>query len=420
MDDLIVQKYGGTSVGSVERIMSVAERVARTHSETGPLVVVLSAMGGETDRLLGLAQSIDAHCEGREIDALLSTGEQVSAALLSIALSRYGVAAVSLNGGQAGIYTDSRYNKARIVRMDTKRVYDCLDRGQVVVVTGFQGVDEHGAITTFGRGGSDTSAVALAVALKAKECHIYTDVDGVYTADPRVEPQASLLDNLTFEEMLEMSSLGSKVLQIRAVEFASKYNMPLRVLPAFGSGHGTLIHNTEENDMESVKISGVSHNRDEAQLTIIGVADKPGVAARILQGVTDENVEVDMIVQNVSEENKLASFTFTVHRRDYRKCLGILESLADELQARVVGNDGIVKVSVVGIGMRSHAGIAAQMFSTLAKQNINIHMISTSEIKISVVIDEKHLEAAVRALHQTFNLDEKEPFVVAGQFGAAD
>ena len=415
MNDLIVQKYGGTSVGSVERIRHVAEQVVQTRSQTKYVVVVLSAMGGETDRLLSLAKAIDADCGGREIDALLATGEQASTALLAIALLGHGVPAISLHGGQAGIQTDNSYNKARIQRIDTHRIHQHLQHEQVVVIAGFQGVNEDGEFTTFGRGGSDTSAVALAVALKAKECRIYTDVDGVYTADPRVAPKASLINDLSYEEMLEMSSLGSKVLQSRAVEFASKYNMPLRVLSSFKPSRGTLIRDLEGRDMETVKISGVTYNRDEAQLTIIGVADKPGIAARILQCVTDENIEVDMIVQNVSEENQLASFTFTVHRRDYRKCLSILERLADDLQARVIGNDEIIKVSVVGIGMRSHAGIAAQMFAALASHNINIRMISTSEIKISVVIDEQHLELAVRTLHDAFHLEQQESFALANE-----
>lgn len=414
MDELVIHKYGGTSVGSVERIQCVAEQIMRVQQEIENVVVVLSAMGGETDRLLGLAQAIDADCGGRELDALLATGERSSVALLSIALAKRGVAAISLSGRQAGIYADNSYNKARITRIEVQRIRRHLDRKQVVIVAGFQGIGEDGDVRTFGRGGSDTSAVALAVALEAKECCIYTDVDGVYTADPRIEPEASLLSRLSFEEMLEISSLGSKVLQIRAVEFASKYNMPLRVLSAFKPGQGTLICDLEGNDMETARISGVTYNRDEAQLTIIGVADQPGVAAHILQGVSDANIEVDMIVQNISEENKLASFTFTVHRRDYRKSMAILGNLAADWQARVIGNDHIVKVSVVGIGMRSHAGIASQMFAALAEKSINIHMISTSEIKISVVIDEQNLETAVRALHAAFRLDSEKPLMPAG------
>ena len=413
MDELVIHKYGGTSVGSVERIQCVAEQVMQVQKEIKDVVVVLSAMGGETDRLLGLAQAIDADCGGRELDALLATGERISVALLSIALAKRGVAAVSLSGRQAGIHADSSYNKARITRIDVQRIRSHLGRKQVVIVAGFQGIGEDGDVRTFGRGGSDTSAVALAVVLKAKECCIYTDVDGVYTADPRMEPKARLLPRLSFEEMLEVSSLGSKVLQIRAVEFASKYNMPLRVLSAFKPGQGTLICDLEGNDMETARISGVTYNRDEAQLTIVGVADQPGVAAHILRGVSDANIEVDMIVQNISEENKLASFTFTVHRRDYRKSMAILGNLAAEWQARVIGNDRIVKVSVVGIGMRSHAGIASQMFAALAEKGINIHMISTSEIKISVVIDEQNLETAVRALHAAFKLDSEKPLMLA-------
>ncbi len=400
---LIVQKYGGTSVGSVARIQAVAERVARWRGEGNDLVVVVSAMSGETNRLLGLAREITAHPEGRELDVLLSTGEQVTIALLAMALEERGVPARSYTGAQVHILTDGAHNKARILDIDDRKMRDDLAAGRVVVVAGFQGVDEHGNITTLGRGGSDTTAVALAAALRADECQIYTDVDGVYTTDPRVVPEARRLDTITFEEMLEMASLGSKVLQIRAVEFAGKYSVPLRVLSSFEEGPGTLI-TTEEDDMERAVISGIAFNRDEAQLTITGVPDQPGVAHRILGPISDANIEVDMIVQNVGAENT-TDFTFTVNRNDYPKALALLQKTAEEVGARQVsGNDHIVKISLVGVGMRSHAGIAARMFGALADEGINILMISTSEIKISVVVDEKYLELGVRALHEAFDL----------------
>ncbi len=400
---LIVQKYGGTSVGSIERIEAVADKVKRAHDLGNDLVVVVSAMSGETNRLVALAQDVSATPIPRELDVLLSTGEQVTIALLSMALGKRGCPARSYTGGQVHILTDSAHNKARIRDIDAARVKADLEVGRVVVVAGFQGVDEHGNITTLGRGGSDTTAVAMAAALGADECQIFTDVDGVYTTDPRVEPRARRLDRITFEEMLEMASLGSKVLQIRAVEFAGKYNVPLRVLSSFEEGSGTLI-TLEDEQMEQAKISGIAFNRDEAKLTILGVPDQPGVAYRILGPVAEANIEVDMIVQNIGED-ETTDFTFTVHRNDYAKALELLERTAEDLDAReVLGDDAIVKVSLVGVGMRSHAGIASTMFQALAKENINIRMISTSEIKVSVVMDEKYLELGVRALHEAFNL----------------
>ncbi len=403
---LIVQKYGGTSVGSLERIANVAEKVIAARAAGHDLIVVVSAMTGETDRLLGLAKGIDPNPNPRELDVLLSTGEQATIALLSMALEKRGCAARSYTGGQVRILTDSAFNKARIVDIDAQRLRSDLACGRVLVVAGFQGVDEAGNITTLGRGGSDTTAVALAAALKADECQIYTDVDGVYTTDPRVVPEARRLDRITYEEMLEMASLGAKVLQIRSVEFASKYNVPLRVLSSFAEGQGTLI-SSEEEAMEQALISGIAFNRDEAKLTILGVPDQPGVAYRILGPVADANIEVDMIVQNVAED-ATTDFTFTVHRNDYDKALRILRQTADELGAREVSGDNkIVKISLVGVGMRSHAGIASTMFKTLAAEGINIRMISTSEIKISIVVDEKYLELGVRALHAAFHLDDK-------------
>ncbi|MEJ2060991.1 MAG: aspartate kinase [Gammaproteobacteria bacterium] len=401
---LIVQKYGGTSVGSVERIQKVAERVKRWRDQGHSVVVVVSAMSGETDRLLGLAREISPRVNGRELDVLLSTGEQVTIALLSMALEQSGCRARSYTGAQVHILTDSAHNKARIRDIDAARVQRDLERGCVVVVAGFQGVDEHGDITTLGRGGSDTTAVALAAALKADECQIYTDVDGVYTTDPRLVPEARRLSRITFEEMLEMASLGSKVLQIRAVEFAGKYNVPLRVLSSFEEGgEGTLI-TFEENAVEEVLISGIAFNKDEAQLTITGVPDQPGVAFRILGPISNANIEVDMIVQNVGADDT-TDFTFTVHRNDADSALDILQATAKELGAREVSIDRrIVKISLVGVGMRSHAGIASKMFESLAKEGINIRMISTSEIKVSVVVDEKYLELGVRALHDAFEL----------------
>ncbi|MCP4127699.1 MAG: aspartate kinase [Gammaproteobacteria bacterium] len=400
---LIVQKYGGTSVGTIERIEAVAAKVAAARSRGDRLVVVVSAMSGETNRLIKLATDIDQRPDPREMDVLVSTGEQVTIALLCMALNKIGCPARSYTGGQIRILTDQAHGKARILDIDNAPVRADLEAGRVVVVAGFQGVDEDGNITTLGRGGSDTTAVAMAAALKADECQIFTDVDGVYTTDPRVEPKARRLDRITFEEMLEMASLGSKVLQIRAVEFAGKYNVPLRVLSSFEEGGGTLI-SFEDEGMEEAKISGIAFNRDEAKLTILGVPDQPGVAHEILGPIAAANIEVDMIVQNIAEDDT-TDFTFTVNRNDYQKALEILEANASRLKAREVhGDDAIVKISLVGVGMRSHAGIASTMFETLAKDGINIRMISTSEIKISVVVDEKYLELGVRALHDAFEL----------------
>lgn len=405
---LIVQKYGGTSVGSVERIQHVADKVIAARNQGHDVVVVVSAMSGETNRLVALAKSITDPPNPREYDVLLSTGEQVTISLLSIALISKGYPARSYTGGQVHILTDNAHTKARILDIDDRKIHCDLKEGKVVVVAGFQGVDENGNITTLGRGGSDTTAVALAAALKADECQIYTDVDGVYTTDPRIVPHARRLNIISFEEMLEMASLGSKVLQIRSVEFASKYNVPLRVLSSFEEGPGTLIA-PEDETMEKALISGIAFNRDEAKLTILGVPDKPGIAYHILGPIADANIEVDMIVQNVGAEGTTTDFTFTVHRNDYPKALNILENVKTDVNAREVkGDDKIAKVSIVGVGMRSHAGIASKMFKALADEGINIQMISTSEIKVSVVVDEKYLELGVRVLHSTFEL-EKEP-----------
>jgi aspartate kinase len=398
---LIVQKYGGTSVGSPERIQAVAERVGRARAAGDSVVVVVSAMSGETDRLLGLARAIQNPPSARELDVVLSTGEQVTIGLMAMALEARGIPAVSYTGGQVRIVTDSAHNKARIVEIDAAPVRADLEQGKVVVVAGFQGVDANGSITTLGRGGSDTTAVAMAAALNADECQIYTDVDGVYTTDPRIVAEARRLDRISYEEMLEMASLGSKVLQIRSVEFASKYQVSLRVLSSFAAG--TLI-TTEENIMEAALISGVALNRDEAKLTILGVPDRPGVASGILGPIAAANIEVDMIVQNTGADGS-ADFTFTVHRNDYDKALAILQASAADMKARsVVGDRKIVKVSIVGVGMRSHAGIASRAFAALAAEGINLQMISTSEIKISVVVDEKYAELAVRTLHSAFDL----------------
>ena len=402
---LIVQKYGGTSVGTPERIQAVAERVIRTRRAGHNVVVVVSAMSGETDRLLDLAKGLSARPIEREVDVLLATGEQVTIALLSIALQEQGQDAVSFTGAQVRILTDSAFNKARILDIDGAQVRKALSEGKVVVVAGFQGIDGNGNITTLGRGGSDTTAVAMAAALKADECSIYTDVDGVYTADPRIVPEATRLDRISYEEMLEMASLGSKVLQIRSVEFAGKYHVPLRVLSSFKDGPGTLITDEDET-MEQALIAGIAHNRDEAKLTIVGVPDRPGIAHSILGPIADANIEVDMIVQNVGAD-KATDLTFTVHRNDYDKARGILEKTATDVGAKGVNGDNrIVKLSIIGVGMRSHAGIASRMFKALADEGINIQMISTSEIKISVVVDEKYLELGVRALHSAFELDK--------------
>jgi len=403
---LIVQKYGGTSVGSPERIEAVAERVKRWHEQGHDLVVVVSAMSGETNRLIGLAKAINPDPDPRELDVMVSTGEQVTIALLAMALLKRGIGARSYTGHQVAIRTDSAFTKARIESIDDARMRADLAQRRVVIVAGFQGADAEGNITTLGRGGSDTTGVALAAALKADECQIYTDVDGVYTTDPRVVPQARRLERITFEEMLEMASLGSKVLQIRSVEFAGKYNVPLRVLSSFGEGEGTLITVDTEDTMEQPVISGIAFNRDEAKVTVRGVPDTPGIAYRILGPVGDANIEVDMIVQNVGAD-KTTDFTFTVARGDHKKTLAVLEAVARDIGAREVSSDDkIAKVSLVGVGMRSHAGVASRMFGALAKENINIQMISTSEIKISVVVEEKYLELAVRTLHTSFGLDQ--------------
>jgi len=403
---LIVQKYGGTSVGNVERIGKVADKVKGFREQGHDVVVVVSAMSGETNRLIELAKSMDPKPDPRELDVIMATGEQVTIGLLAIALKQRGVDARSYTGAQVRILTDDAFNKARILDIDEHRMRDDLKQGRVVVVAGFQGVDEQGNLTTLGRGGSDTTGVALAAALKADECQIYTDVDGVYTTDPRVVPEARRLDRITFEEMLELASLGSKVLQIRSVEFAGKYNVPLRVLHSFQDGPGTLI-TYEEDGMEEPLISGIAFNRDEAKLTMLGVPDQPGVAYRILGPIGAANIEVDMIVQNVGADGT-TDFTFTVHRNDFDKAMAVMQKNARELGAREVNGDSkIVKISLVGVGMRSHAGIASSMFQALAKEGINIKMISTSEIKISVVVDEKYLELGVRALHSAFGLDQE-------------
>lgn len=402
---LYVQKYGGTSVGSIERIEAVAQRVKRTRENGDQVVVVVSAMSGDTNRLLGLAKELDEDAPARELDVLVSTGEQVTVALLSIALQKIGVNAVSMTGDQIRIHTDSRNGKARIEDVETENISTQLDAGNVVVVAGFQGRDKNNNITTLGRGGSDTTAVAIAAALKADECQIYTDVDGVYTTDPRVEPRARKLDYITFEEMLEMASLGAKVLQIRSVEFAGKYNVPLRVLSSFEDGEGTLI-SYEDVKMESAIISGIAFNRDEASLTIKGIPDQPLVAANILTPICDAGIDVDMIVQNAHGDDGLVDFTFTVHRNDFKAAKLLLEQSAEEFSAKAVqGDDRIAKISIVGVGMWNHPGVAKTMFEVLGDNGINMQLISTSEIKISVVVDEKYLELGVRTLHSAFNLD---------------
>src|SRR5690554_1674092 len=410
---LYVQKFGGTSVGSVERIKKVAERVGRFRKEGHDVVVVVSAMSGETNRLLALAQDIHDNPSPRELDMLISTGEQVTIALLAMAMEQQGIPATSYTGAQVGIVTDKSYNKARIKKIDTESVKNDLNKGRVVVVAGCQGVDEEGNITTLGRGGSDTTAVALAAALKADECQIYTDVDGVYTADPRICSKARRLDKITVEEMLELASLGSKILQIRSVEFAGKYQVPLRVLSSFedSEGEGTLIiaDSEEHNAMEDPLISGIAHHTNEAKITILGAPDIPGVAAKILGPISDANIEVDMIVQNVSPDGESTDFSFTVGRGDYKKAYSLVEKCVEEMGAgRILGDNAMAKVSLVGVGMRSHAGVASLMFKTLAENSINIRMVSTSEIKISVVIDEKFTELAVRTLHTAFGLDKPE------------
>lgn len=405
---LIVQKYGGTSVGSVERIQAVAQKIKAFADGGDQLVVSVSAMSGETNRMTALAKDVQDVPSLREMDVLLTTGEQVTISLLSMALQALGCGAISYTGSQVRITTDSEHGKARIKSIDDHRIRESLDEGKVVVVAGFQGVDEQGHITTLGRGGSDTTAVALAAALNADECQIYTDVDGVYTTDPRIEPKARKMNTVSYEEMLEMASLGSKVLQNRSVEFASKYKVPLRVLSSLVDNPvGTLI-TSEENIMEQAVISGIAHNKDEAKLSLIGVPDEPGIAFKILKPISTANIEVDMIVQSVSAREGLTNFAFTVHRNDFVGASNILGHLRKELGAMAIqSDDKVVKVSLVGIGMRSHAGIAAKMFEVLHGENINIQMISTSEIKISVVIDEKYLELAVRSLHAAFELDKE-------------
>ncbi len=401
---LVVKKFGGTSVGTTDRIQAVAEKVKASREAGEDVVVVVSAMSGETNRLVELAESIHSNPPAREVDVLLSTGEQVTIALLTMALEQIGCPARCYTGAQVRILTDSSFSRARILDIDAEPLQEDLQRGRVVVVAGFQGVDEEGALTTLGRGGSDTTAVALAAALEASECQIYTDVDGVYTTDPRVVPEARRLDRITVDEMLELSSLGSKVLQIRAVEFAGKYRVPLRVLSSFEEGPGTLI-TYEEEGMEEPLISGIAFNRDEAKISVIGVPDTPGIAAKILGAVAEANIEVDMIIQNISQQG-LTDFTFTVHKRDYQATLDLVRDNAEQLGAReVYGDDKIVKLSLVGVGMRSHAGVANTMFRALSNEGINIQMISTSEIKISVVVEEKYLELGVRALHKAFELD---------------
>jgi aspartate kinase len=414
---LIVHKYGGTSMGSVERIQNVAKRVAKWMKAGHQVVVVPSAMSGETNRLIGLAKEINANPDPRELDQIASTGEQVSSGLLALALQSQGVPAVSYAGWQVVIKTDSSYTKARIQGIDGKKVLADLNAGKAVVITGFQGVDENGNITTLGRGGSDTSAVAVAAALEADECLIYTDVDGVYTTDPRVCEDARRLVKITFEEMLEMASLGSKVLQIRSVEFAGKYRVKTRVLSSLTDplmsleqemNSGTLITFEEEETMEAAVISGIAFARDEAKITVLGVPDKPGIAYQILGPIADANIDVDMIIQNQSVDGK-TDFTFTVPRAEYQKAFDLLKSqVQSHIQAKeILGDPKVSKVSVVGVGMRSHVGIASKMFRTLSEEGINIQMISTSEIKISVLIDEKYMELAVRALHKAFELDQK-------------
>ncbi len=414
---LIVQKYGGTSVGSVERIQNVAKRVAKWRNAGHDVVVVVSAMSGETNRLIDLAKAIQPQPNPRELDVICSTGEQVTIGLLSMALMENDVSARSYTGGQIRMLTDNAHTKARILEIDDHRIKEDLKSGKVVVVAGFQGVDSEGNITTLGRGGSDTSGVAIAAALGAAECQIYTDVDGVYTTDPRVVPNARRLNQITFEEMLEMASLGSKVLQIRSVEFAGKYQVRLRVLSSLTdpnisvdeeSRSGTLITFEDDETMEAALVSGIAFNRDEAKITVLGVPDTPGIAHKILAPISDSKIEVDVIVQNVSTDGK-TDFSFTVHRNDFQRTLEILKPVAESIGAKdIIGDDRICKLGLVGVGMRSHVGVASTMFEALSSEGVNIQMVSTSEIKITVVIDEKYMELAVRALHQAFGLDDVE------------
>jgi aspartate kinase len=408
---LIVQKYGGTSVANPDRIRNVARRVARYKAMGHQVVVVVSAMSGETNKLIALAKEIMADPDPRELDVMVATGEQVTCAMTSLALMELGIKAKSYTGAQVKILTNSAFTKARILDIDEHNIKQDLNDGYVVVVAGFQGADEFGNTTTLGRGGSDTTGVALAAALKAEECQIYTDVDGVYTTDPRVVPEARRLDKITFEEMLELASQGSKVLQIRSVEFAGKYKVKLRVLSSFeDEGDGTLItfeEASKDNDMEEPIISGIAFNRDEAKITVLGVPDTPGIAYQILGPIAEANIDVDMIIQNMGANGE-TDFTFTVHKNEMNKALAILKDKVQSfIKAReIVGDDKIAKVAVVGVGMRSHVGIASQMFRTLAEEGINIQMISTSEIKIAVVVEEKYMELAVRVLHKAFELEE--------------
>lgn len=426
---LIVQKYGGTSMGSIDRIKNVAKRVKRWHDNGHQVVVVVSAMSGETNRLIDLARQISAQPDPREYDQMVSTGEQVSISLLAMAIQDLGIGARSMTGRQVAIKTDTSHNKARIESIDDENIRQQLDAGNVVIVAGFQGIDEHDNITTLGRGGSDTTGVAIAAALGADECQIYTDVDGVYTTDPRVTSKAKKLEKITFEEMLEMASLGSKILQIRSVEFAGKYGVPLRVLSSFDDNNdgsfdddfrdnvGTLITIDEGDSMEQAIISGIAFNRDEAKIVVRGVPDHPGIASAILSPIGNANIEIDMIVQNLSDQGT-TDFTFTVNRTDLDKAMAVLnDEIKDDIGAKeILGNSEVVKVSLVGVGMRSHAGVASLMFQTLAENNINIQMISTSEIKVSVLIQEQHLEKAVKSLHTAFGLDREDgDSKVAGQ-----
>ncbi|AMN49863.1 MULTISPECIES: aspartate kinase [unclassified Psychrobacter] len=418
---LIVQKYGGTSMGSIDRIKNVAKRVKRWHDNGHQVVVVVSAMSGETNRLIDLARQISNQPDPREYDQMVSTGEQVSISLLAMAIKELGVGARSFTGRQVAIKTDGAHNKARIESIDDENIREQLDAGNVVIVAGFQGIDEHGNATTLGRGGSDTTGVAIAAALGADECQIYTDVDGVYTTDPRVTSKAKKLEKITFEEMLEMASLGSKILQIRSVEFAGKYGVPLRVLSSFDENNdgsfdqdfqdnvGTLITIDEGDNMEQAVISGIAFNRDEAKIVVRGVPDHPGIASAILSPIGRANIEIDMIVQNLSDQGT-TDFTFTVNRADLDKTMKVLnDEVKNEIGAKeILGNSEVVKVSLVGVGMRSHAGVASLMFQTLAENNINIQMISTSEIKVSVLIQDQHLEKAVKSLHTAFGLDRED------------
>lgn len=402
---LIVQKYGGSSLATLDRIQAIAERIQQTKVDDD-LVIVLSAMGDTTDELIVKANTIDDKATCREYDALLATGEQISTALMAMALNKLGVPARSMTGWQAGMHTDTSHKKARIVDIATERIHATIKEGVIPVVTGFQGINKHGDITTLGRGGSDTTAVALAAALHAQECQIYTDVAGVYTADPRVVDNARLMSCVTFEEMLELASLGAKVLQIRAVEFAGKYNVPLRVLSSFELGQGTLI-TYEDEAMEQALVSGIAHDRNQAQLTISGIPNQPTVASQVLGAVSEHNIDVDMIVQDTTSPDGKTSISFTVQREDYDSARAVLESLLTTIPGEAVtGDDKIAKLSIVGVGMRSHAGVATTMFEALGREGINIKLITTSEIKLSVVIDEKYLELGVRTLHSSFNLQE--------------